>query len=100
MDCGVPEYVSCLLLGVDGIGLFLVCIGLDLDSAHVELDLGVTTKLLVDWPHFMGICIYPSKQGPLSHLLLSGNWGTNKGAKYGRAMVGLALGRRLCSNSS
>jgi hypothetical protein len=94
-------WFSCLLLRVDGLGLFLVCIGLDLDSAHVALVFVETTKMFFECCSFMGRWSYPSKQGPLSHLLFRKLVGiSNKGAKNGRAIVGLALGRRLCSNSS
>ena len=62
-------WFSCLLLRVDGLGLFLVCIGLDLDSAHVVLVFVETTKMFFECCSFMGRWSYPSKQGPLSHLL-------------------------------
>jgi hypothetical protein len=50
--------------GFDGLGLFLVSIGLDLDYAHVELDFGETTKMVFDWDlhSFRGRWSYPSKQ--------------------------------------
>ena len=67
---GTMFWFSCLLLGVDGLGLFLVSIGLDLDSVHVVLYFGETTKMVFDWCSFMCRWSYPSsKQGPLSHLL-------------------------------
>jgi hypothetical protein len=65
-------WFSYLLLGFDGLGLFLVSIGLGLDYAHVDLDFGETTKMFFDWDlySFRGRWSYPSKQGPLrSHLL-------------------------------
>jgi hypothetical protein len=86
-------WISCLLLGIDGLGLFLVSIGLDLDSAHVGLDWGVTMKMLIDWSRFMGRWRYPSKQGVLSHLLFR-KLGTNTGAQNGRAMV-IGIGKKF-----
>ena len=68
---GTMFWFSYLLLGFDGLGLFLVSIGLDLDYAHVEMDFGETTKMVFDWDlySFRGRWSYPSKQGPLSHLI-------------------------------
>ena len=61
---------SCLLLGVDGLELFLVSVGLVLDSGHVGRDLHVTTKILIDWPHFMGRWSYSFKQGSFLCLVI------------------------------
>ncbi len=45
---------SCLLLGVGGIGFFLVSHLHDLEFAHLFLDVGVFMPMTIDCPQFMG----------------------------------------------
>ena len=63
---------SCLLVGVVGLGLFLVSLFPDPHFAHVGFDKGVlTTNMFIHWPEFMGRTRFLSKfqQGFFNPLL-------------------------------